>query len=82
MSIFWIHLKKQALMVEVFGFKSMVFMVVLSIALLVLPLVLPQLPPPPMILMFVPVLVMFFLVMLVFSHKSCPDMIYTSDTKI
>ncbi|KAK7267155.1 hypothetical protein RIF29_19819 [Crotalaria pallida] len=59
---------------KVFGLKSMAFMVVLSITLVVLPLLLPPLPPPPIVLMFVPVLVMSLLIMLVVSHKPFPDM--------
>lgn len=58
--------------IEFFGVKSMVLMVVLSIALLGLPLVLPPLPPPPTILMFLPILIMSLLVMEALSLKDSP----------
>ncbi|KAK7336465.1 hypothetical protein VNO77_17007 [Canavalia gladiata] len=59
--------------VRIFEFKSIMFMVVLTIAHLVLPLVLPPLPPPPMILMLVPVVIMLLLVMLALSSKHGPE---------
>ncbi|KAG4912900.1 hypothetical protein AAZX31_19G117600 [Glycine max] len=63
-------------MLRFFGFKSTMFMVVLTIALLVLPLMLPPLPPPPMIFMLVPLVIMLLLVMLALSSKHGPDVIY------
>lgn len=61
---------------RLFGVRSIMFMVVLTIAILVLPLILPPLPPPPMILMLVPAVIMLLLVMLAVSSKHCPEVIH------
>ncbi|ESW34094.1 hypothetical protein PHAVU_001G124000 [Phaseolus vulgaris] len=61
---------------RLFGVRSIMFMVVLTIAILVLPLILPPLPPPPMILMLVPAVIMLLLVMLAVSSKHGPEVIH------
>lgn len=65
-------------MSKVFGVRSTMFMVVVSIGLVVLPLVLPPLPPPPMVLMLVPLFLMSLLLMLAFSPLHCPDVVFCS----
>ncbi|KAK4345985.1 hypothetical protein RND71_036161 [Anisodus tanguticus] len=58
--------------------KVIFVMVFLTISLLVLPLVLPPLPPPPLMLLFVPVLLMVLLVFLAFTPSQLPNVPITS----
>ncbi|KAJ0479298.1 hypothetical protein HanIR_Chr13g0618451 [Helianthus annuus] len=61
-----------------FGLKALVMMVLFTVSLAVLPLILPPLPPPPSLLLFVPVLIMSVLVFMVFEPlKLPPDGVYS-----
>lgn len=60
-----------------FGARSVAIMVLLTISLLVLPAMLPPLPPPPAVLLFVPVLLMAFLVLLALSSGQIPKVVVT-----
>ena len=62
----------KSLMFRCFSLRSIIFLVFLTMLLVVLPLLLPPLPPPPSALMFVPVLIMSFLVLLAFSSSQIP----------
>ncbi|KAL9373599.1 hypothetical protein Peur_033219 [Populus x canadensis] len=62
----------KSLMFRYFSLRSIIFLVFLTMLLVVLPLLLPPLPPPPSVLMFVPVLIMSFLVLLAFSSSQIP----------
>ena len=66
-------LHRHSFMLKFFGFYSVLLMVMFSVAVLVLPLVLPALPPPPVILMLIPVLIMSLLVMLALSSSYVPQ---------
>lgn len=57
--------------------RAIFTMVFLTISLLVLPLVLPPLPPPPLMLLFVPVLLMALLVFLAFTPSQLPNVAIT-----
>ncbi|GKV40772.1 hypothetical protein SLEP1_g48375 [Rubroshorea leprosula] len=56
----------------VFGLKPSIMMALFTVMLLVLPMVLPPLPPPPMFLMWIPVLMMAALVFLAFMPSTLP----------
>lgn len=58
-----------------FSVRFFTVMVVLTISLLVLPLVLPPLPPPPLMLLFVPVLIMSLLFVLALTPSQVPDIV-------
>ncbi|KAK3011741.1 hypothetical protein RJ639_011456 [Escallonia herrerae] len=61
------------LMCKYFSLTALTVMVILTVSLSVLPLVLPPLPPPPYMLLFVPVLIMALLVFLAFSPSKAPN---------
>lgn len=54
-------------MFKYFSIISVMILTILTVFLVVLPLVLPPLPPPPLVLLFVPVLIMAVLVLVAFS---------------
>lgn len=64
-----IHLV-QSLMVSYYTTRFIIVMVMLTVSILVLPPVLPPLPPPPLVLLFVPVMIMSLLVLLALSPIS------------
>lgn len=68
------HTPESMWMSKLFGVKAMMILGCVSIALVVLPLVLPPLPPPPMILMLLPLLLMLLLLMLAFSPSRSPSL--------
>ncbi|TQE05894.1 hypothetical protein C1H46_008577 [Malus baccata] len=69
----------QSLMLRYFSIISVMFLIVLTVFLVVLPLLLPPLPPPPLVLLFIPVLIMAVLILLAFSHLSqVPNMAVVS----
>ncbi|KAJ6304245.1 hypothetical protein OIU77_018004 [Salix suchowensis] len=68
----------KSLVFRYFSLRSIIFLVFLTMLLVVLPLLLPPLPPPPSILMFVPVLIMSFLVLLAFSSSQIPHIALSS----
>ncbi|KAK2988895.1 hypothetical protein RJ640_007315, partial [Escallonia rubra] len=63
----------KGLMCKYFSLTALTMMVILTVSLSVLPLVLPPLPPPPYMLLFVPVLIMALLVFLAFSPSKAPN---------
>lgn len=65
----------QGLMLSYFSLTSIVILVLLTVLLLVLPLVLPPLPPPPLILLFVPVLLIIALVFLALLPSELPNVL-------
>ncbi|KAG2687344.1 hypothetical protein I3843_09G047600 [Carya illinoinensis] len=56
-----------------FSIKSVMILVSATFVLLVLPLVLPPLSPPPLILLFVPVMIISVLVFLALSQPQLPN---------
>ncbi|KAL6997645.1 hypothetical protein U1Q18_007772 [Sarracenia purpurea var. burkii] len=65
-------------MIKCFSWRSAAVMAVLTVALLVLPLVLPPLPPPPSMLLLVPILIMAVLFLLAFSRSKLPNVAVAS----
>ncbi|KAI5583673.1 hypothetical protein POPTR_006G038201v4 [Populus trichocarpa] len=70
----------KSLMFKCFSLRSIIFLVFLTMLLVLLPLMLPPLPPPPSILMFLPVLIMSFLILLAFSSSQIPHIALHSST--
>ncbi|KAG8648995.1 hypothetical protein MANES_08G059400v8 [Manihot esculenta] len=63
----------KSLMFRCYFSRSAFIMVVFTASLLVMPPLLPPLPPPPTVLLFVPVIIMSFLVFMAFIPSQMPE---------
>ena len=68
----------QGVMLRYFTLITVLVLVFLTVSLLVLPLVLPPLPPPPLMLLFIPVLMMIALIFMALLPSELPNVVVAS----